>query len=76
MTNLNFVETFLHSGKMKQFKILNNTDQYLGRILFKPHWRNYIFEPEFLIHFDEKCLLEIVNFLKLLKEERKADAPK
>lgn len=73
---LNFVETYLHTGKMKRFSILNKSNEYLGRILFKPTWRNYVVEFIDQVHFDEKCLAEVLNFLKKLKEERKADAPK
>jgi len=71
---LNFTEmTQEPRKKTKQWYISAGGD-VLGYIIFFNHWRKYIFKPEHAnVLFDNKCLLEIVEFLDKVNAERQKE---
>ena len=56
----------------KKFNIYSKSNyDLLGVIRWKNEWRKYCFFPRFDTIYDSKCLLEIVEFIKKLMDERK-----
>lgn len=46
----------------------NKTSGELGKILYYPLWRKYVFEGFEGCVFDEKCLADIIDFMKQLSK--------
>jgi hypothetical protein len=44
----------------------------LGRILYYPAWRQYVYEPSCPATYSAGCLADIGDFIKQLEAERKA----
>lgn len=73
MSYLKFTEMKDNNRKTKQFYISNTVNEVvIGYIVFFPQWRKYIFTPEERTPaiYDSKCLLEIVDFLNKINQER------
>lgn len=59
------------TGKTKVYQVLSKNGDLLAKINWFPAWRKYTFFPELGTIFDAKCLLEIVDFLNKIMEDRK-----
>lgn len=69
---LDFTEATVPKGyKTKRIIVYNKKSYMLGMIRWKGEWRKYCFFPRIDSVFDSKCLLEIVEFIKKLMDERK-----
>jgi len=69
---LNFIEQSNDGRKTKLFYVYNKTQpgsNLLGIVKFKPTWRRYVYESG-NADYDIDCMLEIVDFLKRLMDER------
>lgn len=65
-------EPNMNGRKTKRFIVQNlEKQEVLGRILYHPHWRRYVFEPLYMPIFDATCLTEIVEKINELMAERK-----
>lgn len=57
--------------KLPSWYIFNETDCLpIGEIVWKFVWRCYIFEPYPDTQWNDECLDEVSNFLKLQKREK------
>jgi hypothetical protein len=62
------------TGKTKVYSITpKNSDQPIGRIAWFSNWRKYTFWPECNTIYDTKCLLEVIQFINQLMEDRKSE---
>lgn len=56
-----------------RWEILNNTQgAVLGRVLWFPSWRQYIFEPNAFTSYNTTCLRDITAFLTRCNDAQKA----
>ena len=55
--------------KTKVFFIYNKEEVLLGKIVFRPGWRKYVFQPEPETVWDDQCLNDIINALNTLTAE-------
>jgi len=65
--------------KTKQFYITNiASGDILGYIVFFPQWRKYVLvsDERQKVIYDTKCLLEIVEFLNKINQERQEELKK
>ena len=53
------------SGKTHIFKVCNKRGGYrLGLIVYRPGWRQYVFEPEEATEYSAGCLADIADFMR------------
>ncbi|MDV3594171.1 hypothetical protein CMU87_17010 [Elizabethkingia anophelis] len=72
MSSFLIFKQYPFEGKTKRFMIHNSVNKsILGRVLYYPQWRKYVFVPIDGVIFDSKCLIEIYEFLDNENNERK-----
>lgn len=56
------------SGKTNIWKVLNRRGRYpLGLIVYRPGWRQYVFEPDDATEYSGGCLDDISAFMKEIR---------
>ncbi len=71
-TYLEFIEVPNLDRKTKIFSVFNKDNKtYLGEIKWWGAWRQYCFFPIKDTLFNKSCLLEIVEFIEKIMNERK-----
>lgn len=70
MVYIEFIET-KDTGKTKKFCVNSKTGCYLGVVSWYSGWRRYVFKPESETIFDSKCMLEIIEFINELMNDRR-----
>lgn len=67
MSFLLFNEAPVPKGiKTRIWNVRNTSQMLLGWVKFAPHWRRYVFIPDYAVQlqFDAGCLKDIVQFLE------------
>lgn len=61
-----------HTGKTEVYDVLSKSSGgVLGHIKWYSSWRQYCFFPSPQCVFNNGCLVDIINFIKGLMDERK-----
>ena len=56
------------SGKTHMWRVMNRSGGYpLGLIVYRPGWRQYVFEPDEATEYSAGCLDDISAFMKEAK---------
>lgn len=64
---------YVSGRKTLIYEIVNQKNEFikLGYVKYNSRWRKYCFYPNDETVFDDKCLLEMINFLDYLNNARK-----
>jgi hypothetical protein len=68
---INFVEWTTKKKTSEWVCYNNNHDYTLGFVRWYPPWRQYCFFPSYDMLFNKSCMLDIIDFINQLMEERK-----
>lgn len=61
------------TGKTQVWRVLSKrTGLELGRIRWMSSWRQYVFDPEWETTFNRTCMLDVVDFIQQLMDDRNA----
>lgn len=73
---INFQEFPPSSGrKLSIFSILTKQGISIGEVKWYGNWRQYCFFPDEDSIYDRKCMMEVINFINKLMEDRKNGTP-